>query len=220
MRLNGLMLCIWLPSEFLFSYWEYHYPHPDDIYFYVKLGTLYFQTVGLIAIAGINYSLRERSDGKTTSFVSALRSGFNYWGRIFITRVVVSVGILIGFLLLILPGLYVAIRFSLSESIVLAEDKSGAAAARRSYNLTKQRFGEILLWWLGGLVPIILAMVAIGCVQNLDALNNWVAQALLTFSGDLLIPVICSLGWAIYLRLAKDEEADKALKLVDSKHAP
>jgi hypothetical protein len=52
----------------------------------------------------------------------------------------------------------------------------------------------------------------------LDALNNWIAQALLTFLGDLFIPLICSLGWAIYLRLAKDEEADKARRLVESEN--
>ena len=207
--INALLVVIWTPAQFVFSYLAYHSSDLDEVYLYQKLSILYFQLIGVISTTGMLFAFRERADGYKPEFLAALGFGVKYWGRMFVTRVVVSLLVFLGFALLVFPGVYLAIRTSLSESIVAAEGKSGAAAVRRSGDLTRNRFGEILLWWLGGLAPILLFIGVTTFLLELDYFNNWMSQGVLATLQDFSMPMIYSLGWAIYSRVREDEIAAK-----------
>ena len=208
--INALLMAIWTPAQFVFSYLTYHGSALDEAYLYQKLSIFYFQLIGVISTTGMLFVFRERADGYQPGFLAALGFGLKYWGRMFITRVVVSLLVFLGFALLVFPGVYLAVRTSLSESVVAAEGKAGAAAVRRSGELTRNRFGEILLWWLAGLAPILLFIALTTCLLELDAFNDWISQAILCSLQDFTIPMIYSLGWAIYSRVRKDETDTKS----------
>ena len=52
---------------------------------------------------------------------------------------------MIGVLLLVIPGIYFLVRAIYADSIAVAENAHGPTAIRRSFELTRGRFGESFL---------------------------------------------------------------------------
>ena len=91
-----------------------------------------------LTIAGIfdHTSARLRS-GKDTTLKAALKDAFSHIASYLWLNIIIGVKVLLWSLLLIIPGIVMAVRYSLSGSVFFNEGLRGNAAVKRSLALTK-----------------------------------------------------------------------------------
>lgn len=87
-----------------------------------------------------------------------------------------GLGILLGLVLLIVPGVYLAVRWSVASPMLLAEDVGASDALGKSWALTESSFWAILAVQLLIFVPALL--IAIGATLLFDAWQPLVASTI------------------------------------------
>jgi len=87
---------------------------------------------------------------------SAQRAGSIVW--FVLCSLVSSLGIVLGFFFLVLPGLYICVRWSMAGAALVAEDLGPLAALGRSWEATRDHVVPITLALLLIFVPAIVAM--------------------------------------------------------------
>ncbi len=212
--LATIMLMVWVPCEFAQNWIEYHLFSPDNVGATYRLERFVNGFIGIIATSGVYYYLNEVKVRSDASVGQAFSMGFKYWGWMFGTRLVMGIGLLLGFLLLILPGIYLWVRWSLSELLVVTEGVAGTSALRRSFDLTKGKFWRLFGWLVVGSLPALVPMMGIEAVLSLvSALDNWLANAIGGSLADLIAIYLFALIRAIYVRLlAEDELCGEAVR--------
>jgi hypothetical protein len=136
----------------------------------------------VMTVAGVVADLAAESGGQLNLLVSAAFFGMQYWltrelldelelkgdsgGRVwqmFGVCFLTNLGILLGFVLLIIPGVFLLVRWSLSVPHVLADDEVGVIdSIGRSWEDTGADFWAILIALLVFYVPAGIAIVATG----------------------------------------------------------
>lgn len=90
--------------------------------------------------------------GAGVKFGAALGDGLRYFFPLFIVAILVTLGIRIGVVLLIIPGIILALRWSITAPIVVIERDGPAKSMGRSAELTEGYrwaiFGLFLLYFL------------------------------------------------------------------------
>ena len=113
-----------------------------------------FLVVTPIIVAICIHALHSIADGRRPSPGTVLVAGFEAFTPLFAAVVLAAAGIALGFLALLLPGVYLAIRWYFVPQAVVIDGARGPAALSRSTQLVEG------LWWRTfGLV--VLANVAI-----------------------------------------------------------
>lgn len=72
-------------------------------------------------------------------------SGFNSFGAAFLAGIIIAIGVTIGMLLLVVPGLFVAAAWSFALWFVALKDSSATDALGASWNLLKTQAGSVLV---------------------------------------------------------------------------
>ena len=80
------------------------------------------------------------------------------FGAFFVVSFLSGLGMMAGFLLLIVPGVILMVRWSPALALVLSEDEAGSDALGESWRMTEGLFWPIFAATLVGLVPIVLAV--------------------------------------------------------------
>src|ERR1051325_1433046 len=183
----AVILTVWLPLELLSSYMDYFVFGTDDFRKSFRFARFLENFFGIIATAGVISIGYSSLRGEQPGFGSALGSGFNAWGRMWWTRLLTALVLLAGFIVLIIPGVYLSVRLALVEPIAGCERISGVTAMRRSFELTRGRFW--LIFRLGlvllGLFILIIAVVVLPTVL-IPALDHWLVDATTQLIGDVL----------------------------------
>lgn len=91
-----------------------------------------------VAISGIaDYTAARLSQGKEVGLSEALRAVFaNFWGYLWL-QIVIFVKVFLWTLLLIVPGIIMAVRYSLAGTVYFDKKLKGNAAVKESARLTK-----------------------------------------------------------------------------------
>ncbi len=110
---------------------------PDDFRKSFKFYQFLDNFVGIIATAGVISIGYTSCLGQRPSFRGAMSVGANSWGRMFWTRFLAALALVLGLVLLIIPGIYLLVRLALVEPVAVCERISGSTAMRRSFELTK-----------------------------------------------------------------------------------
>jgi len=215
--LATIMLVVWVPCEFAENWIEYHLLNPDNAGSTFRLERFVDNFIGIIATSGVYYYLNEVEVRSDASVGQAFNVGFSYWWSMFVTRFIVGVGLILGFLLLIVPGIYLAVRLSLCELLVVTEDMAGLDCARRSFELTKGRFWRLFGWLVVGALPAVVPLIGIGLVLALvNGLDNWLASAIGGCFMDVITIYFFTLIRAIYVRLLAEERMHEETVLAAS----
>jgi len=206
-----VVVVIWLPLELLSSYMDYFVFGPDDIRKSFKLSQFLDNFVGIIATAAVISIGFSSCAGKDAAFGSALAVGASSWGRMWWTRFLTRLSIVLGFLLLIIPGIYLLVRLALVEPVVICERVSGTTAIRRSFELTEERDWEVVIL---GLVYGIVTIAAIACVVLppifIPALDHWLVNAATWLLADVIV-AFGTLNWlCAYLLFSKEDLTELA----------
>ena len=103
------------------------------------------------------------------------------------TRLLVGLTFILGLILLVIPGIYLLVRLAFIEQIVVCERLSGTAAMRRSFELTKGRFWQMILL---GLVLVAIMIPVIVCVTLpfafIPVLDHWLVDAAVSLFADFI----------------------------------
>jgi hypothetical protein len=108
------------------------------------------------------YALRMVEAGERPGAREALVAGFEAFAPIFFAVVLAAIGIAVGLLLLVLPGIYVAVRWYFVPQTVVIEDRRTAGALARSSQIVQG------FWWrtLGLVVLVNIAVVVPGLLLS------------------------------------------------------
>ncbi len=110
--------------------------------------------------AGLVYLLARRSAGQHVSVGQALMAGTQWWGRLFAARFVAGLFVVLGLLLLVVPGVILMLRYFVLDCAVVLEGAGVTESRARSAELTRGRKGGIFLASL--LVLLVVGFVLIG----------------------------------------------------------
>lgn len=123
-------------------------------------------------------------------------------GALILAGVLAGIGILIGFILVIVPGLYLLTRWSLIAPAIVIENLSAGESFGRSHQLVRGRawpvFGLLVLLFVinvavGGIIVAVAAGISSGLV------GSWLAGAV---ANSLITPFIAIVTTLVYFLLA------------------
>jgi hypothetical protein len=106
------------------------------------------------------YALHSVAEGGRPRAASSIVEGFEAFTPIFLAILLAAIGIAVGLLLLILPGVYVAVRWYFVPQTVVIEEARGPRALSRSWDLTDgfwwRTFGIVVVGNLIALLPAVV----------------------------------------------------------------
>ena len=139
--------------------------------------------------------------GREVGFVSALGVlALSLVVRILGTALLVGVGVSVGFLLLIVPGLVLLVWFSLANQVVVVEGAAYFEALRRSMEVVRGS------WWRVLYVLLVLMLINLAMVMLCGALFGEAAGAISQILGILFVPLWSIALTLLYLDLRAEKE--------------
>lgn len=148
--------------------------------------------------------------GRDLEIGESYRYGFERFWSIVLVGVLTALAIAGGFILLVVPGLFVLTRLACTIPALVIEDKRGREALRRSWTLVRG-FG----WPVFG--TIIVAAVLNGLVSSLLTApfgDNWAARSLVSAIASVItMPYMALVGVFIYVDLRVRKERYSAADL-------
>ena len=131
---------------------------------------------GPLYIGALIHALARTKSGNTVTYKEAMSAGVKSWFRLFAVRFVTGIFIGLGFLVLIVPGVILAVRYALVDCATVLEGKRVGESMDRSVTLTAGRrweiFGASVLFFLGLIVVSIFFYLPFGVIEALELSVN------------------------------------------------
>jgi ABC-type Fe3+ transport system permease subunit len=211
----SLVLLVWIPLDLISSYFDAFVFEEDDYGKSFRLSQALDSVFGIITTAAVTFATFGALSGNTPGFGASLAKGFRCWGRMFWARFLSGLMIVVGLILLIIPGIYLAVRLMLIEAIVVAEGVTGNVAIQRAMRLSEGRFWRIagLSLTVGFFVTLPCLLVVLPVYFFVDA-ENWLIDAAVSIVCEVILafPAIC---FACTYRLLIAESPDLTLQSRD-----
>lgn len=122
----------------------------------VVVGILTFLAYYLVA-GGLSYGVRQTLQGRRVPFVEGVREGLRRLWRGLDTAFITGLAVGIGFVLLVVPGIWFACLSFVAVPAALQEERGTVESLRRSRDLTRGHRLSVLVVFLATLVPMVLA---------------------------------------------------------------
>ena len=149
---------------------------------------LSFFVIGPLIAAAMIQMLREVSGGNTPSARQCIQAALDAFAALFLAILIMAAGVAIGLAALIVPGVYLLIRWFFVVQCVVIEDKRGFDALARSGQLVRDNwwrvFGIVLVAQLVAVIPALLIGVP------LDAAADSADREVLSLAGDMLASIV------------------------------
>lgn len=117
------------------------------------------------------------------------------------TAIIAGLGILVGLVLLVIPGIFLMVAWSFATIVVITEDLSFTDALKRSWEIVQGNWWRLLaLMVLGGLLVGILSGIVAGIVSSIvggDFVGDWLGD----IAGSVFTPISALLSWSAYWQL-------------------
>jgi len=138
------------------------------------------------------------------------RSSGSRLGAMLWASILMGVGVAFGLVLLIVPGVLLAIRWAVATPVVMLEGLSARAAMRRSSELVREHRGEVFrvllnIWVRTGLAWVVCSFVvgALAAGASHPALTIWFGGVL---AGALVTPYAAHALNVVYYRLTEPDQ--------------
>ncbi|MBT3233030.1 MAG: hypothetical protein HN356_09455 [Calditrichaeota bacterium] len=132
--------------------------------------------------AGILFVMIRISRGQNARVRDAFE-GFNHYGSVILLTILFMVILFGGFLLLIVPGIFFMIRLYFAPFLLIEKRMGAIDAIKGSWELTKGRFGQMLLLIIISIPVIIGGLLAL--LVGLIPAAFWVSLAFTVFYSQL-----------------------------------
>jgi hypothetical protein len=171
----------------------------------------------LFSVGASVFAVSEIYTGHQTSIRASLHRVRGYAGTIFGVLFLSGLILVGGFILLIIPGIYLACRICVATAAALLEDIGASEAIRRSFELTKDFAGRAFMIYLLYLAMawgvIALLQLPFGILIAVNAKQPQLVTIWLvlmqtgSFIGSVLITPVSTIGFALFyydLRVRKE----------------
>lgn len=126
---------------------------------YLVIGLIFLMKIVLFALISVQFYAQEVEHQQVNPF-----DKISNWKNVFITGGIVSGIIGIGFLFLVIPGIYFGYRFSYAIPITAIHKQSPKSSLQQSWKKTKGKYLEILL--INGLTTLIFGFISVGILAS------------------------------------------------------
>jgi hypothetical protein len=155
-----------------------------------------------IAIAACFKVISSAYLGERTDAASSLRYGLSRLGPLIVAYIAMSVGIGLGLIALLIPGIFLAIKWSMTFPAIVAERAGPFKAMGRSWDLTRghwwRTFGTLLVVVLISFVLAFAILLALGAaVATSDSISELAFAVLITVVTIIVLAVLYPLTAAI-----------------------
>lgn len=193
-----IVLTIWLPANLFIEYLAYEVVSPDlAMTVPMRLNMLISGIFGPIVAGAVIFAAARIKQGRDVTYGEAMGAGFRNWGPLFGARLVAGILVGLGFLLFILPGIYLLIRWALLDSAVVLENAGVSESRNRSAQLVRGReiwiFGTGFFFIVGFMALAVAVSMPLAFVPSID---NFVVSAAIDCILDIVSSVI---GIAMFL---------------------
>jgi hypothetical protein len=152
-------------------------------------------------------AVRDVRDGRADLTVGELYDRVR--GRLpalIVAGLLAGLGVLVGLILLIIPGLYLLTRWSMIVPVIVLEGRSAGDSFGRSWEIVRGNAWRV--FWLI-VITLFVAALASGILQALllflpDFLSTWLGSAL---ANSIVVPFVASAWTVAYYRLVGEEPA-------------
>jgi hypothetical protein len=178
----AITLTVWLPLELLLSYLRFFVIDPDNYWREFRVATMAESFVGIIATAAV---IHLAMAPERIGYGRSLGEGVLSWGRIVVTQLLVTAVILLGFLLLVVPGFVLMVRLCVAVQVAVVERVPPTVAISRSWDLTRGRAWQIVL--VGLVYFAVCGVVVVLPIYLLPEIDNWLVDAAMSLGFDLIL---------------------------------
>jgi hypothetical protein len=130
------------------------------------------------------FAISERYLGREVTIGEAYRRARQRWRTTFNAQLSVGLRVLLGLILLVVPGLIWMCAYAVTVPVVIVEGKTAAASMRRSWELTAGLRGKVFgVLFLVGMATIVLALGAtslLGLAGLGDSVSGVLVQEVIT----------------------------------------
>ncbi len=205
---TAIILTLWLPGNILVDYVASNVNRSSNTGFMglMKM-TMWIEGIfGPIYIGALVYALFQIKSGRTVTYKEAIAIGFKKWGSLFAARFVAGILIGLGSVALVIPGVILAVRYSLLDPAVIIEGRGTSESRARSTELTVGRRWQI--FWAAVLffVPYMILCTAIdlplGFIESLDIMP---VEVVLDCILDIAFAVIQIVLFLFYWEATQDQ---------------
>lgn len=160
--LVAIVFTVWIPGN-LFANYLYYSTEGEDAAMgaYMRTGSLIEAFFGPLVMGAVITALAKLKLGETPGYGSSMANGFRWWGYLLSAQIVAGFIILGGLLLLIVPGVVWAVRFSMIAEAVVLESHGTKASRQRSWELTRDIGWTMFGVWCVGVIVYVLSGIAV-----------------------------------------------------------
>ncbi|MBN1325834.1 hypothetical protein JW977_02535 [Candidatus Falkowbacteria bacterium] len=163
--------------------------------------------ISILLIELINKIHKNQNININELFQSSMKKIASY----FWVLILISLIIMLGFILLIIPGIIFAIWYSFAEYIVVLEDIKGVKSLKDSKDLVRGRWGaafwrlvlpSLLVYVFGGLIALVLTLIfSLGNIDFSALDQNLMFNAIVSLIFIILSPLFTAYGVILYNNL-------------------
>ena len=144
---------------------------PDDFFEFFETNSLMIGLVGLIGLivqisflGGIWVAYMSIDAGKEINPISALQAGLTKFFPLFGAYLLVTIVSTFGYLLLILPGIYLSARFGLFAAQIMFEDNKVLESISSSWEKTDEHGSKLFMFTLVFICLIFISALILGAI--------------------------------------------------------
>lgn len=144
---------------------------PEDFLEFFETNSLMVGLVGLIGLivqisflGGIWISYMSIDAGKTVNPIGALQAGLTKFFPLFGAYLIITIVISFGYLLLILPGIYLTARFGLFAAQIMFEDNKVFQSIGSSWEKTDEHGSKLFVFTLIFMSLILISALILGAI--------------------------------------------------------
>lgn len=183
------------------------------------LGTVVYLAAYLFAQGGTVYAVSDLYLGRTTTIRESLGRMRGQAMNLFGVTLLNGIAIVVGLILLIIPGIWLACRLIVCVPAALLEDLGARDSLERSYRLTEGSAGRAFVIYLIYFVIAMIAaslfafpfdfMVGLSTVRHPESVRMWLALAQVgnTIGETLITPILLIATAVFYYDLRVRKEA-------------
>ena len=150
-----------------------------------------FVVVAPMAIAATTKAVSDRYLGNEVTVGAALKGAWGHVVTLLLTQLVVGLIVMAGFILFIVPGIFLALSYALVAPVAILETSDRTAIRKRSWALVEGHRGKVFsvfcVLWLLGIVLATSSNVLL-FMTGIDAESSM--GAVLRFSMDSILSIV------------------------------
>jgi hypothetical protein len=164
------------------------------------IGLLLYQ----VLTGAITRAVAAEIAGEDPTVEQSYRFGFARLGPILVVSILVGLATILGLIVFIIPGIYIAVRLAVSTQALVVEGRRGTDAMRRSWELVGGH------WWHAALTVLVAGLitaVANAVITAPFGAGAWFVQAVAAAAATTVtLPFSALVGVLLYLDLRTRKE--------------